>query len=49
MGRIKKYIDIGKDTYWTLFDTDARNIYITPKVVSKLPSFDLSEPNPVSL
>ncbi len=49
MGRIKKYIDIGKDKYWTLFDTGARNTYITPKVASKLPSFDLSEPNPVSL
>ena len=49
MGRIKQYIEIGENKYWAMFDTGARNTYVTPGVSSQLPTFDLPVSNPVSL
>ncbi|MDI6793375.1 MAG: hypothetical protein QME81_11000 [bacterium] len=49
MGRIKKYVEVGTNKYLALFDTGARNTYIVKEVASKLPTFDLPDPNPVSL
>ena len=49
MGRIRTDIKIGDETYWTLFDSGARNTYIVEEVAAKLTTFDLPKPNPVSL
>lgn len=49
MGRIKKYIDVWKYKYWTLFDIGARNTYIIQQVAETLPTFDLPKLNPVLL
>jgi hypothetical protein len=36
MGRIREHIKIKGKSFWTLFDTGARNTYVVPKVASRL-------------
>lgn len=49
MGRIKQYIEIGNKKYWALFDSGARNTYVTQEVAENLPVFKLPQTNPVAL
>ena len=49
MGRIRQYIDVGNQKHWALFDSGARNTYVTKEVAANLPRFQLSKPNPVAL
>ena len=49
MGRIKQNIEIGEKKYRALFDTGARNTYVTKEVALVLPTFELVVSNPVSL
>jgi hypothetical protein len=41
MGRIREYIQIDGLKCWTLFDSGARNTYITPQVASRLTTTQL--------
>jgi len=36
MGRAREHIKVNGRTFWTLFDTGARNTYVVPKVASHL-------------
>ena len=49
MGRIKQYIEVGEKKFWALFDTSARNTYVTAEVSSILPTSKFESLNPVSL
>jgi len=49
MGRIKQYIDIGEKKFWALFDTGARNTYLTKEVAANLQTFIMPDTNPVAL
>lgn len=44
MGRIRLMIDVQGRPSWTLFDTGARNTYITPDVASVLTTSEVSHP-----
>ncbi len=41
MGRIREFIGVNGKKFWTLFDSGARNTYITPQVASHLATTDL--------
>ena len=49
MGRIRTNITIRDKNYWTLFDSGARNTYVTREVAKQFPIFDLPIANPVAL
>jgi hypothetical protein len=36
MSRVREYIKINGKNFWTLFDTEARNTYVVPRVASLL-------------
>jgi len=36
MGRVRKNIEVNGELFWTLFDTGARNTYVTEKVAQLL-------------
>ncbi len=44
MGRIRKMIKVQGQDYWTLFDSGAKNTYVVPAVVARLPTTDLPHP-----
>jgi Aspartyl protease len=44
MGRIRKDIKVNGHTFWTLFDTGARNTYVVPRVASLLTTTKLGKP-----
>lgn len=44
MGRIKVEIDVKGRKCWTLFDTGARNTYVSAEVASLLHTFDAERP-----
>jgi hypothetical protein len=41
MGRIREFIEVNGNKYWTLFDSGARNTYVTPRVASHLATTEL--------
>jgi len=41
MGRIRQDIKVNGKKFWTLFDSGARNTYVTPAVASHLVTFKL--------
>ncbi len=49
MGRVKADIEINGQKFWALFDTGARNTYVTERVAKLLTSFELDKPEPVAL
>ena len=49
MGRIRKSVDVEGHSRWALFDSGARNSYVTEDVAAQLPVFKLKKPEPVSL
>lgn len=44
MGRIRQMIKVGGRECWTLFDTGARNTYVTQTVAQLLPTSTTSRP-----
>ena len=44
MGRIREFIKVNGKKCWTLFDSGARNTYVTPEVASHLVTTDLPKP-----
>jgi hypothetical protein len=44
MGRIKSEIEVDGRRCWTLFDTGARNTYVTPEVAALLGRFPADHP-----
>ena len=44
MGRIREFIKINGKKCWTLFDSGARNTYVTPQVASHLATTELPQP-----
>jgi hypothetical protein len=44
MGRVRKDIDVQGRPCWTLFDTGARNTYVTPDVASLLVTSTTKQP-----
>ena len=44
MGRVRENIDVKGRKCWTLFDTGARNTYVTPDVAALLPTSKLAKP-----
>ncbi len=44
MGRIREYIRVGGEKFWTLFDSGARNTYIVPAVACHLATTKLPKP-----
>ena len=44
MGRIREFIEIDGKKCWTLFDSGARNTYVTPRVASLLATTELPKP-----
>ncbi len=44
MGRIREHIKVNGHTFWTLFDTGARNTYVVPEVASLLATTKLEKP-----
>ncbi len=49
MGRVRENIEINGQKVWTLFDSGARNTYVTEKVAKLLPTFEFKKPEPVAL
>lgn len=49
MGRIRKEIDINGRQCWTLFDSGARNSYITSRAAAGLTSTPLPNPRSIKL
>ena len=49
MGRIKQYIDVGNQRHWALFDSGARNTYVTKDVSLQLRTDEFESPKPISL
>ena len=41
MGRIREFIEVNGTKCWTLFDSGARNTYVTPQVASHLATTEL--------
>ncbi len=41
MGRIREFIQVNGKKCWTLFDSGARNTYVTPQVASHLATTEL--------
>jgi hypothetical protein len=41
MGRIREFIQVNGKKYWTLFDSGARNTYVTPQVATHLTTTEL--------
>jgi hypothetical protein len=44
VGRIKQFIIVKGEKFWTLFDTGARNTYVLPRVAALLSTSKLSKP-----
>jgi len=44
MGRIREFIRVNGKKCWTLFDSGARNTYVTPQVASHLAATELPKP-----
>jgi hypothetical protein len=44
LGRIKTEISVDGRRCWTLFDTGARNTYVTPEVAALLGTFSANQP-----
>jgi len=44
MGRIREFIKVNGKKCWTLFDSGARNTYVTPEVASHLATTQLPKP-----
>jgi hypothetical protein len=44
MGRIRENIRVNGHSFWTLFDTGARNTYVVPKVAALLATTKLDKP-----
>ena len=49
MGRVRTNIIIGGKNYWTLFDSGARNTYLTKSIANLLSTFKLEMSEPVAL
>jgi len=49
MGRVREDIEVNGELFWTLFDTGARNTYITEKVAQLLGTKQLPKSFPASL
>lgn len=49
MGRIRDYIQVDGRKLWTLFDSGARNTYVTKEVAENLLTWKMPRPEPVSL
>ncbi len=49
MGGVKEEIEINGKKFWTLFDSGAKNTYVTEKIAKLLPTFDLKVEQPVAL
>ena len=49
MGRIRRNIEVNGKNYWTLFDSGARNTYITNQAAKGLPVFKRKTHEPVKL
>lgn len=49
MGRIKKYINVGSNKFWALFDSGARNTYVVEEVAKLMPIYKLNKSEPVAL
>jgi hypothetical protein len=49
MGRIRQRITVGGEDVWTLFDSGARNTYVTPGVAAHLATTDLPYPTHTKL
>jgi hypothetical protein len=49
MGRIRKEIDVDGRKCWTLFDSGARNSYITRTAVGEMDRSELKNPVPIRL
>lgn len=49
MGRIKQYIETAQNKYWALFDTGARNTYVTQEVSSHFQTDEFESPKPTLL
>ena len=44
MGRVRRAIRVDGREFWTLFDTGARNSYVVPAVVERLPTMEIADP-----
>ncbi len=49
MGRIRKDVEVKGENFWALFDSGARNIYVTEEVASLLPTYELEKPEIIAL
>jgi len=49
MGRVRDYIEVSGQKFWTIFDTGARNTYVLPAVAGLLQSSRLDVPFHASL
>jgi hypothetical protein len=49
MGRVRANINIAGKNYWALFDTGARNTYVTEEVAKNLLTCESKHTEPVSL
>ena len=49
MGRVRDYIEVENRNYWTLFDSGARNTYVTREVAKDLVGWDLPQRQPSAL
>ena len=49
MGRVREYIDVQGRPCWTLFDSGARNTYVTSGVAKELLQWELPERQPSAL
>lgn len=49
MGRIRENVVVKGKNFWALFDSGARNIYVTEEVSALLPTFELEKPELVAL
>ncbi|MDI6810131.1 MAG: hypothetical protein QMD80_00365 [archaeon] len=49
MARVRANVTVGGRNCWALFDGGARNTYVVHDLASRLPTFELEKPEPVSL
>ena len=49
MGRVRENIEVQGQPRWTLFDSGARNTYVTPDVAANLVQWELRERQPTAL
>ena len=49
MGRVRAFIDVDDRRCWTLFDSGARNTYVTRDVADQLVMWDLAEEQPTAI